>query len=200
MLVLCSTASHRAALLARLGLPFETAAPDFDETGCESLPPADMALAYAEGKARSLAAGYPGRAALLLAADQVTAVEGEILRKARTAAECEAQLARLAGRTHTLDAALFALDVDSGRTASAVVRVSLQMRALSAAQIARYVAADRPLGSAGGYTYEGLGVALFESVRFEGDAGGDDSAIVGLPLGATLRLLGQFGLDPLGPR
>lgn len=192
-LVLCSTAAHRAALLSRLGLPFEVARPPFDETGAEGRPAAEIALAYAAGKALSLAPAYRGPGDLLLAADQVTELDGEVLRKAESPEACAAQLARLSGRAHTLHAAVALLHPESGRLKTALAQVRLTMRPLSPAQIARYVEADRPLGSAGGYTFEGRGVALFERVE-----GSDDSAIVGLPLLETARLLREFGLDPLG--
>jgi septum formation protein len=192
-IVLCSTAAHRAALLRRLGLPFEATRPDFDENGLEHLPPADLAAAYALGKARSLVERYADAGALLIGADQVPEVDGEVLRKAETPEECAAQLARLSGREHTLHTAVAIVDAVTGRAEVARTAVRLTMRLLSAAQIRRYVEADRPMGSAGGYTYEGLGVSLFADVR-----GQDDSAIVGLPLVAVVELLGRFGVDPLG--
>jgi septum formation protein len=192
-IVLCSTAAHRAALLRRLGLPFETARPDFDEHGLEHLPAADLAAAYALGKARSLVERYAEAGALLIGADQVPEIDGETLRKAETPEECAAQLAQLSGREHTLHTAVAVVDSVTGRAEVARTAVRLTMRLLSPAQIRRYVEADRPLGSAGGYTYEGLGVSLFADVR-----GQDDSAIVGLPLVAVVELLGRFGVDPLG--
>ena len=192
-IVLCSTAAHRAALLRRLGPPFEATRPDFDEHGLEHLPPADLAAAYALGKARSLSARYAEAGALLIGADQVPEIDGGILRKAESAEECERQLARLSGREHTLHSAVAVVDSVTGRAEVTCVSVRLTMRLLSAAQIRRYVEADRPIGSAGGYTYEGLGVSLFADVR-----GQDDSAIIGLPLLAVVELLGRFGVDPLG--
>jgi len=192
-LVLCSTAPHRAALLRRLGLPFELARPDFDETGADDLPAPEMALVYAVGKARAVAPRFTDRAALLLAADQTPEIDGHVLRKASTPGEAQAQLERLAGREHALHTATVLLDTETGRLEHVLTTIRLRMRALTPAQIARYVAADAPIGSAGGYTLEGLGVTLFEAID-----GQDDSAIVGLPLIAVTALLARFGIDPLG--
>jgi septum formation protein len=192
-LVLCSTAAHRAALLRRLGLPFETLRPDFDETGADHQPAPDMALTYAIGKARSAADAVVGRDVLLLAADQAPEIDGLVLRKATSAADARDQLARLAGRAHALHTATVLFEPRTGRLEHVLTTVRLRMRALTHAQIARYVEADRPVGSAGGYTLEGLGVALFEAIEGE-----DDSAIVGLPLVAVTALLARFGVDPLG--
>lgn len=192
-LVLCSTAAHRAKLLSRLGLPFEAVRPDFDEADTRGLAPETLALAFAEGKARSLLPRYAGQPVLLIGADQVPEVGGELLRKAETLDEAVAQLAALSGRTHALHTGVAVLCTETGRVETSLTTVRLTMRALSAAQLRRYVEADRPLGSAGGYTFEGLGAALFSAVE-----GQDDSAIVGLPLLSLCALLVRFGVDPLG--
>lgn len=192
-LILCSTARHRADLLTRLGLPFETARPDFDEVGLEHLPPGEMAAAYAHGKALSLASRYADRGALLIAADQVPALGDMVLRKAESLEACVEQLTLLAGRTHTLHSAIAVVEAATGRVELGVTSVDLTMRPLGTAQLQRYVETDHPVGSAGGYTFEGLGVALFSKVT-----GQDDSAIVGLPLLLLVELLGRFGVDPLG--
>lgn len=190
-LVLASTSRFRRALLERLGVPFTAAAPPFEETAPPGASdPRELARAFARGKAASLAAAHPQ--ALIVGSDQVCEHRGQQLHKARDLEEAAAQLLRLQGDVHRLHTAVAVLDAGSGRRVEELVTVELRMRALSPAQAARYVALDRPLGCAGGYTFEGRGVALFEEVR-----GGDDSAIVGLPLLALVRLLREQGWDPL---
>lgn len=186
-LVLASTSRWRGQLLGRLGLPFEAAAPDFVEGPRPSLSPVEVALAFARGKAASVARLRPE--AVVVGADQVAELDGARLDKVTTLAQAEDRLRRLAGQTHRLHSAVAVARGD--RIEAAVHTVTLQMRALSPAQIARYVAVDQPLGTAGGYTLEGLGVALFTAI----DA--DDSATVGLPLGRLIGLLRRFGVDPL---
>ena len=80
---------------------------------------------------------------------------------------------------------------------------TLSMRALTAQQIAAYVAYDQPSGCAGAYKLESRGIALFD--RIEADPRtADDTAIVGLPLMLLCELLRRFGVDVLdagpGPR
>lgn len=191
-LVLASTARHRAALLARLGLPFDTARPAFDE---EAAPahgtPAEVARRFAEGKARSIRQA----GALVVGADQTAEVDGARLAKPERLDEVAEQLRRLAGRTHSLHSAVAVYDVDADRVEVDVARVDLTMRPLTEAQIAAYLERERPVGCVGGYFFEGLGVALFDAVE-----GGDESAVVGLPLLVTARLLRRFGVDPLARR
>ena len=196
-LVLASTSAHRKALLSRLGLRFEAHAPAFEEVGAEHLSPAEIALSYARGKALAVAGALAGQDVLVIGCDQVCELDGEILHKCLTEAEAQDQLERLQGRTHALHDGLFLYRTSTSESREALVTTRMTMRALDADQIAAYVDRDRPLYTCGGYTFEGTGVALFENI-----VGGDDSAIVGLPLMSLTRLLTDFGVDPLrdGPR
>jgi len=188
-LVLASTSRFRRALLDRLGLPYEARAPNFEEIAPEGLSPAAIARSFAESKARSTQADP---AQWIIGADQVLELEGRVFHKTTSLAECAAQLAELAGRTHFLHSAVALFSPATGAVLAETVTVELHMRALSAELIERYVALDQPIGSAGGFFFENRGVALFDEVR-----GGDESAIVGLPLGALCRLLRVAGLEPL---
>ena len=189
-LILASTSPFRRALLERLGLPFEAVAPIFDESAQPGLGPLATAEAFAEGKARSLCQAHPS--SLIIGADQVLELEGEIVRKTTSEADARRQLALLAGKTHALHSAVVVLDADGGRIERGVATTRLTMRSLQPAEIARYVSSERPVGSAGGYFYETVGVSLFDEVT-----GSDDSAIVGLPLLVLCRLLRAFGIDPV---
>jgi septum formation protein len=196
-LVLASTSVFRRDLLARLRLPFDMAAPRFDEL---SPPPgesdADAVRALvrenAVGKALSLRDSYPD--ALILASDQLGECEGRVLSKPGTVQRAVEQLLHLAGKEHRLHNAVVLLDARDGRSAHELVTSRLVMRPLTEERIRRYVELERPLHSAGSYLSESLGVALFESM------GGDDpTAIIGLPLTSVVRLLERFGVSPLDP-
>ncbi len=188
-LILASTSRFRRALLDRLGLPYEARAPRFEEIEPEDLSPRDVARAFAEGKAKSIDAG-PGT--WVIGADQVPELDGRVLRKTESRADCRVELAALSGRTHTLHTAVVLWSPAEKRIFGETVTVELTMRKLDSAQIDRYVALDDPVGSAGGYLFEKRGIGLFEAVR-----GGDDSAIVGLSLLSLCRLLREAGIEPL---
>jgi len=190
-IVLASTSPYRRALLERLGLPFEAAAPEFAEAiaGPEP-PPPEVARRFARGKAESLAGRYPD--ALVVGSDQTLELAGRRLSKPPDLAGAVEQLLELAGREHSLHTAVAVVEAATGRVEEAAARVDLRVRPLTRAQAERYVARDQPRGSVGGYAFEGLGVCLFEEVR-----GPDESAIVGLPLVALCGLLRRFGVDPL---
>jgi septum formation protein len=192
-IVLASTSRYRRELLARLGLPFESVAPLFDEEAEKArlagLDEEALSLALARGKAVSVARVRPE--AIVIGSDQIAVIDGERLDKPGSVERASLQLARLAGRTHRL---VTSTVIARGAKVLEHVDVhALTMRALTAAQIADYVARDRPLDCAGSYKSESLGIALFE--RIEGE---DATAVVGLPLTAVTRMLAALGVDPLG--
>ena len=185
-LVLASTSPYRRELLARLGLPFRTRAPMCDEDGLKAagLPPTELAAALARAKAESLRDVEP--TAVLLGSNQVAAIDDRVLGKPGTVEGAVAQLEALAGRTHLLVTAVALLH--EGRLQSHVDVTRLSMRALTRAQIERYVAADAPLDCAGSYRVEARGIALFDTIE-----SADHTAIVGLPLIAVTSMLAALG-------
>jgi septum formation protein len=187
-LILASTSPFRRELLARLGLPFSTVAPQYAEAPRPGLAPSETALHHALGKAAEVAARHAG--SLVIGSDQVADLEGEILGKPRTVDAAVDQLARMSGnrvRFYTGLAAIWG----SWRE-FAVEEFSVRVRSLSRHQIEAYVARERPLGCAGSFRVEGLGIALLESLE-----GRDFTALIGLPLIALTELLGRFGVDVL---
>jgi septum formation protein len=189
-IVLATTSAGRRAVFARLGLAHDAVAPSFDESVLpEGLSPSEVARAFALGKARSLEAGPR---AIVIGADQVLEHDGAIVRKPTSLEEAAQQLERLSGSTHSLHSAIAVVDREAGTSAVVLVTVRLSMARIARPLLERYVARARPIGSAGGYHYEAEGIALFESVE-----GGDDSAIVGLPLIPLVAMLRSCGVEPL---
>ena len=142
-----------------------------------------MARQLARAKAEAVAR-VVGDGATVIGSDQVCALGSETFGKPGTAERAGEQLARLAGRTHELLTAVCVVGPVHGVWEHTDV-ARLSMRALDAASIARYVAADSPLDCAGSYKLEARGIALFEKIECA-----DHTAIVGLPLVAlTLELV-----------
>ncbi len=185
-LILASTSPYRRDLLARLALPFTTIAPGVDEDTVKRTAPDALAVVTTLARAKAQAVAASRRGAIVIGSDQAATLDGIVLDKPGSAANAQAQLARLQGREHRL---LTAVAIVHPRGLVEFVDTTLlAMRTLSAAEIARYVAAERPFDCAGSYKIEGLGIALFERI-----VGGDPTAIVGLPLlrlAAELRALG----------
>lgn len=187
-LVLASTSPYRRALLERLRLPFEAVAPGVDEDAVKQRggDPRAVVEELARQKAHAVQARRPD--AIVIGSDQAGVLDGRVLDKPGTEANARAQLAALRGKRHQLVTAVAI--AHPGGTLGFTDVTTLSMRALSEAEIARYVAAERPLDCAGSYKIEALGVSLFD--RVESD---DHSAIVGLPLlrlSQELRALGML--------
>jgi len=198
-LVLASTSRYRAALLARLGVPFEVAAPEVDERSFDplwgELGPRGYALALARAKAAAVARRRPASEppAWVLGGDQVCVLEDAAGRARRLdkpldAARNVEQLLALAGRTHTLIGGIVLLDAQTGRAREHVDEQRLSMRAFTRAEAEAYVARAAPYDCAGGYRIEDLGIALFTRIE-----GADPTGIEGLPLIAVAALLREVG-------
>jgi len=185
-IILASTSKYRRALLDAAGIRYEAASPPFVEDHAVSLPPEELVVAFARGKAESLAAAD----ALVIGADQIPELDGKILTKPGSREGAIAQLRSLAGRTHRL---LTAVAIHDGtRTEARLVVHHMTMRRLTDAQIVAYVDRDEPFDCAGAYKVEAAGALLFETME-----GPDHTAIVGLPLTETAALLAMFGVDVL---
>lgn len=185
-LVLASTSPYRRALLARLALPFEALRPDVDETPLPGEMPLALARRLAAAKAEAVGRGMPD--AWVIGSDQVADLDGRALGKSGNRAAAIAQLQAMSGRAvrfHT------AVCVRRGEDAVlATDTTTVRFRSLAVDEIARYVDAERPFDCAGSFKVEGLGIALFDSVVSD-----DPTALVGLPLIATARLLRRAGFE-----
>jgi septum formation protein len=189
-LVLASTSRYRRELLERLRLPFDVARPDTDETPLAGDAPAALAARLAEAKAAAVARLAPG--AWVLGSDQVAELDGAPLGKPGGREAAIAQLAAMSGRTIAFHTGVCLVrDGPAGNGAaplSAADITRVRFRRLERAEIARYVDAEQPFDCAGSFKSEGLGIALFDGIESD-----DPTALVGLPLIATARLLRQAG-------
>ena len=183
-LVLASASPRRRALLGQLGLAFEVRPTDADETWPADLPAGRAAEAVAMRKARAVDA--PG--AVVLAADTVVVLEGEVLGKPADSLEAAATLRRLSGRTHDVVTAL-ALRY-GGRETTAHETTAVTFADLEDAEVEAYVATGSPLDKAGSYgIQDDLGALLVARIE------GDYFNVVGLPLRRLYTVLRGFVPD-----
>jgi septum formation protein len=189
-LVLGSTSRYRRELLQRLNLPFEVAAPHVDETPQAGEAPAALARRLALAKARAVAHQFPQ--AVVIGSDQVADLAGEPLGKPGTHERAVAQLRRMRGQVVVFQTALAVVCLDTGFEAQDLAAVSVRFRHLSDHAIEEYLLAEQPYDCAGSAKSEGLGIALLESIDND-----DPTALVGLPLIRTCRLLRAAGLPLL---
>jgi septum formation protein len=189
-LILGSTSPYRRELLQRLRLPFEVVRPEVDETPHAGELPVALAQRLAMEKALAVARQHPQ--AVVIGSDQVADLDGEPLGKPGTHERAVAQLQRMRGHTVVFQTAVAVVCMESGFAEQALAQVKVQFRQLSDAAIETYLRAEEPYDCAGSAKSEGLGIALLEQIDNQ-----DPSALVGLPLIHTCRLLRAAGLPLL---
>lgn len=186
-LVLGSTSRYRRDLLGRLGLPFEVAAPAVDETPLPEESPHALALRLALAKARAVAALRPE--AIVIGSDQVADLGGQPLGKPGNHECATAQLRRMSGQTVIFQTAVAVVCQAMGFEQVDLAPVRVRFRSLDDAEIERYLRAEQPYDCAGSAKSEGLGISLLDAIDSD-----DPTALIGLPLIRTCRMLRAAGL------
>jgi septum formation protein len=175
VLVLASSSIYRSELLKRLQLPFETMAPNIDETPLPDESARATSLRLAQEKARVVAGNYPD--AMIIGSDQVALLEGRQLGKPLTHDNAVEQLRAMRGKTTLFYTALALFNSKTGNMQTGVAENFVTLRDLSNAEIEGYLLKEQPYHCAGSAKSEGLGIALIS--RMTGD---DPNALIGLPL------------------
>lgn len=190
-ILLASSSPYRQSLLLRLGLDFQCASPDIDETPKPEEAATDLAQRLALEKALALRQQYPKH--LIIGSDQVATVDGTILGKPGNYDNAMKQLSHCSGRRITFSTGLCLLNAQSGRQQVNRVDFHVQFRHLSQNQISNYLKLEQPYDCAGSFKYEGMGICLFQ--QLEGD---DPNSLIGLPLIKLCDMLIEEGVNPLG--
>ncbi|MFO7245443.1 MAG: Maf family protein [Thermaerobacter sp.] len=195
-LLLASSSPRRRELLAQIGLDFTVVPSGVDEDdlmrrlqAAGPVPPEALVTSLAAAKAREVASRPstpPG--ALVLAADTVVVLDGDVLGKPADEAHARQMLGRLAGRVHRVMSGVAVARARHGLLLADVEVTAVRMAPMDPETIARYVATGEPLDKAGSYAVQGLGSVLVERIE------GCYFNVVGLPLARTVRLLERFGL------
>lgn len=188
-IILASQSPRRRELLGQMGLTHFIIRPALGEERAEpGLTPAQLVEALSRQKAEEVA-GRSAPGDLILAADTVVAVDGQILGKPRDEDHARQMLALLSGRDHTVYTGVTVRRDQTVLTQHEATRV--RFRPLSPAEIDAYVRSGEPMDKAGAYGIQGLGALLVEGIE------GDYCNVVGLPVCRLGRMLLEFGVDPL---
>lgn len=194
-LILASSSAYRRELLGRLGLPFETIAPDLDETPLPGETPPATALRLARAKAEAVARLHPG--ALVIGSDQVATLDDLQIGKPGDHARALAQLQLMRGREVVFHTALCLWDGRAANPAAAAqldnVQVRVRFRDLPDAELDAYLRIEQPYDCAGSAKNEGLGIALIDHIYSL-----DPTALTGLPLIALTGMLRRAGVRFFG--
>ncbi|MEO7795405.1 MAG: Maf family protein [Thermoanaerobaculia bacterium] len=184
-LVLASASPRRSALLFDLELEFLVRPPHTDESPRPLEGPIDLVARLALEKARARVETDD----LVLAADTIVVIDGEILGKPADEAEARDMLRRLSGRDHEVYTGVALVDGSAvpARLASRVERTKVRIRTMTAAEIAAYVAGGEPMDKAGAYAIQGWGAVYVEAIT------GNYTNVVGLPIPAVEACFRELG-------
>jgi len=186
-LVLGSTSPYRRELLERLRIPFEVQGPEVDETPHAGETPMALAQRLALAKAQAVAKHFPQ--AIVIGSDQVADLNGEPLGKPGNHTNAVKQLQQMRGQTVVFQTAVSVVCLATGFAQSDLAQVQVLFRNFSDDAIEAYLQAEQPYDCAGSAKSEGLGIALLDRIDNQ-----DPTALVGLPLILTCRLLRAAGL------
>lgn len=185
LLILASASPRRRAMLALLIDDFEVMPADIDEEPLADEKPDALVHRLAQAKMRAVATKAPGR--FVLGSDTEVVLDGRCLGKPRDAGHARAMLRALSGREHEVLSGV-ALGLPDGQVLHDLARSQVRFDALSDEWIEAYVASGEPMDKAGAYALQGGAAACISQLE------GSDSAVIGLPLQRTARLLAQAGL------
>jgi len=188
-IVLASASPRRRALLRQLGLKFIVDPGTGDEDNTLTADPHALTRLISRRKAGSVVVKYPD--AVIIAADTIGVLEGQVLGKPESAAGAKKMLEQMSGKPHRVITGYTVLDTATGKTVSNSVETIVYIKSLSAAEIDAYVLTGEPLDKAGAYGIQGRGAVLVERIA------GDYSNVVGLPLFALSETLKEFGIKVL---
>jgi septum formation protein len=184
-LVLASKSPRRAELLEQIGVPFEQAAVDINETPHLNECAEDLVVRLACEKAQ---AGLAVRQhSVVLGSDTVVAVGRDILGKPRDLADSQRMLERLSGTQHEVMSAVCVADQNRSLWRLSCTKVSF--RDIESDEILKYWNTGEPCDKAGSYAIQGLAATFVSNIE------GSYSGVMGLPLYETAELLSEFGIS-----
>lgn len=184
--ILASNSPRRRRLLAEEGYDFEVMVPSISEVAHAELSVRELTIANATRKAIAVSRLHQNR--LVLAADTLVAIEGEIIGKPRDLSHARATLRRLSGRTHQVCTAVCILDARAKVVFSEISHV--RFRKLTERAITEYLKVVNPIDKAGAYAAQAAGGRVITSIN------GSVTNVIGLPMERTSEVLSQLGIYP----
>ena len=184
-IVLASTSPRRAELLQQIGIEFEFASGNVQEKPHPDEAPADYITRLA--RAKVMAVAEERESGLIIGADTVVVLDGQLLGKPKDEADAERMLRSLSGRWHAVMTGVALYDVATGQEVADFDKTLVRFVRLSNQEIDWYVKTGEPMDKAGAYGIQGLGGLFVDEIA------GNYYNVVGLPLPLVYRLARRLG-------
>ncbi len=185
-LVLASESPRRRELLGLLGVPFEIVSSDVDELlrACET--DLDFVRRTAREKGEAVADQVPD--AVVLSADTIVSLDGEILGKPMDADDARRMLRMLSGRQHNVYTAVSTIHAAKNTRHEGLEETRVWFNDLQSEMIDDYIRCEEVFDKAGGYGIQGFASVFIPRIE------GNYANVMGLPLPLTYDLLIRHGL------
>ena len=180
-LVLASQSPRRKELLETLGIPFSILVSAADETPQVAELPEDYVVRVARTKGEDVASRVTG--SVVLSADTVVTIDGEILGKPTDRNDAIRMLEKLSGREHEVYTAVCVIDQTTGKMREGLDRTRVWFHRISRAQISDYIDRENVMDKAGAYAIQGFASVYISKIE------GSYSNVIGLPLAMVWELL-----------
>lgn len=189
-IILASSSPYRRQLLDKLGISYDCAKPDIDESALPSETADELVARLALEKAEAVAQQHPK--ALIIGSDQVATLNNTITTKPLNHDKAVSQLEAASGQSVVFSTGLCLLNTHTGQHQLSVNHFKVHFLSLSRGQIESYLHKEKPYDCAGSFKSEGLGITLFSQLE-----GSDPNSLIGLPLIELTAMLRKEGVDPL---
>jgi septum formation protein len=184
-IILASASSRRMELLKIAGLSFDVMSADIDETALPEEEPAQHVLRLAAEKALFVAAGNPD--SLVIGADTIVFIEGEIIGKPATRVDARITLAKLSGQAHEVYTGFCIAHINRGIKVCEVVKSSVVFREITPDELSWYTGTPEPYDKAGAYAVQGMSASFIREIH------GSYTNVIGLPLCEVVEKLKMVG-------
>ncbi|MEK6777778.1 MAG: Maf family protein [bacterium] len=185
-LILASSSQRRRDLLMQTGLNFEVVPSSVEEEHQDGLSPPEIARTLAIEKAADVAARFTS--VIVIGADTIVVLEGEILGKPGDPEEAFRILRKLSGKSHEVITALALIETESGRTITGEETTRVFFKELTDQEISAYISTGEPMDKAGAYGIQGKGILFIPRIE------GCYTNVVGLPMMKLADMLREFGI------
>ncbi|MBR4723437.1 MAG: septum formation protein Maf [Clostridia bacterium] len=184
-IILASASPRRREILKNLGLDFEVLVSSADESKIDkkTVAPPLYVQELALLKAVSAAENLKDKNAIIISADTIVCLNGQILGKPKDDADAEAMLSLLSGKCHSVFSGICVMDAKTLKSVCAKEETKVLFKELTPEQIKSYVKTGEPSDKAGAYAVQGLGALFTERVD------GDFFNVIGLPVKKLFDIL-----------
>lgn len=188
-IVLASSSQYRQSTLQKLHIPFDSLAPEIDESSIANETIHQQVARLAKQKAQAIAK-LQTKVSFIIGSDQLACFNGQVLGKPGDFTKAKQQLMMFSGQKVTFHTGLCVLRCSDNHTEQTVETFDVKFKVLTEKQITTYLNIEQPYDCAGSFKCEGLGIALFESLD-----GRDPNSLIGLPLMALVDLFANMSVD-----